>query len=84
MIEIVEASYIREYRIHLLFNNKVSGEVDLKDALWGPIFEPLKNPAFFKAFKVSEELGTIVWENGADFAPEFLYDLVSSKQKNAV
>ncbi len=48
--------------------------VDLKDELYGEVFEPMKAMEKFKAFKVDAVLGTIVWDNGADFAPEFLYE----------
>ena len=48
--------------------------VDLKDELYGEVFEPLKDMERFRSFKVDPDLETIVWENGADLAPEFLYD----------
>jgi hypothetical protein len=47
-------------------------DVDLTNELHGPIFEPLRNVEAFRRFHVHPELRTIVWENGADFAPEFL------------
>lgn len=48
--------------------------VDLKDELYGEVFEPLNNMERFKSFKADPDLETIVWDNGADLAPEFLYD----------
>ncbi len=68
-----EARYQSDYRIWLKFADGVTGEVDLEDELWGDVFEPLKDKVRFAAFVLSEELETIVWPNGADFAPEFLY-----------
>ena len=62
--------------IWLRFNDGVEGEVDLQDELWGPVFSPLKNKAYFKKFRVHPDLHTITWENEADFAPEFLYNIV--------
>jgi hypothetical protein len=78
MVEVVEAKHIEKYIIWLKFNNGVSGKADLENDLWGSVFEPLKNIDTFKRFTVSKELGTIVWENEADFAPEFLLDKVLS------
>jgi hypothetical protein len=60
--------------IWVKFNDGVSGEIDLKDTLWGPVFEPLRDPAEFKKFRVDPVMETIAWENGADLAPEYLYD----------
>lgn len=68
-----EAEYRHEYRIWLKFADGLEGEVDLEAELWGEIFEPLKDKARFAEFALDKELGTIVWPNGADFAPEFLY-----------
>jgi hypothetical protein len=46
--------------------------VDLSRELEGEVFEPLKDVGFFKSFRLDPELRTLVWPNGADFAPEFL------------
>ena len=69
---IVDARYVEKYTIWIKFNDGVEGEVDLKDELWGPVFEPLKSIDKFRKFSVHSDLHTITWENGADFSPEFL------------
>ncbi len=74
MVDVVEARYIRDYTIWLKFEDGVSGEVDLSADLYGPVFEPLRDRDYFRRFVVSRDLGTVSWPNGADFAPEFLYD----------
>lgn len=68
-----EATYQGDYRVRLKFADGAEGEVDLAGELWGQIFEPLKQKSLFAQFSLNDELGTIVWPNGADFAPEFLY-----------
>jgi hypothetical protein len=74
ILHIKEAKYLHDYVIWLKFNDGAEGEVNLKDELYGEVFEPLTDLAMFKAFRVDPVLETIVWENGADLAPEFLYD----------
>ena len=56
------------------FNDGIEGEVDLEDELEGEVFGPLRDKRKFKSFKVDPILETIVWENGADLAPEFLHE----------
>lgn len=72
--EIVDSKYISDYKVWLQFDDGKEGQIDLKDELWGDVFEPLKDLSAFKKVRLNRELGTICWENGADFAPEFLYD----------
>jgi hypothetical protein len=85
MLEITKAEYLDGYRVRLHFNNGEEGVVDLKDSLWGPMFEPLKDINVFKRLKVSGVLHTICWENDADFAPEFLHDkMVEQAQAGGV
>jgi hypothetical protein len=74
MLEVAKAEYIEEYRIQITFNNGASGVVDLKDALWGAMFEKLKDYNIFRTFEVSDVVHTIRWENDADLAPEYLYE----------
>ena len=74
--DVLEARYLRDYIVWLKFRDGTSGEIDLGPELWGEVFEPLKDVAFFRQFKVDPECETLVWPNGADFAPEFLHDNV--------
>jgi hypothetical protein len=74
MIHVIKAEYRGDYRIWVEFSDGASGVADLVDVLWGPVFEPLKDLAAFRRFRVSDVFRTIVWENGADLAPEALYD----------
>ena len=76
MIQVVEARYVRDYVIWLRFNDGLAGEVDLRDELEGPVFEPLRQIEAFRSVRLHPELHTIVWPNGADLAPEFLRERV--------
>ena len=62
-----------DYRVEVRFDDGREGIADLSEALEGPLFEPLRDPDVFKNFRVDEELQTIVWSNGADLAPEYIY-----------
>ncbi|GAB4265929.1 MAG: hypothetical protein Kow0065_16740 [Methylomicrobium sp.] len=68
-----------KYRVWLSFNDDSEGEVDLSSELYGEVFEPLKNKKFFSSFVL--EGHTLSWQNGADFATEFLREqLLNSTQ----
>ena len=72
-VHVVDAKYVSDYKIWIKFDTGDEGGVDLTDMLWGEVFEPLKDREIFRRFTVDPEAGTIVWENGADLAPESLY-----------
>jgi hypothetical protein len=74
ILHVREVKYLHDYVLGLRFYNGAEGEVDLADELDGEIFEPLKNISKFKKVKVDLDIQTLVWENAADIAPEFLYD----------
>jgi hypothetical protein len=76
MLEVTNAIYQDGFKIWIQFNDGTSGIADLYGDLWGQLFEPLKDINLFKKFKVSEIMNTIEWENGADLAPEFLYEKI--------
>jgi len=76
MFRVTEARWVRDFVIHLRFSDGLEGEVDLRDVLDGPVFEPLRDVEVFRTFELHPELHTVVWKNGADFAPEFLHSRV--------
>ena len=76
LVDVIEARYVSGYTLWLRFEDGTEGEIDLASELYGPVFEPLKDLEAFKSFSVPEELGTVTWPNGADFAPEFLYEKI--------
>jgi len=69
-----KAKYLHDYVLQVGFNNGINGEVDLSKELIGEVFGELKDKKKFKSFKVDPVLETVVWKNGADLAPEFLFD----------
>lgn len=71
--QLVEARYVSDHIVRLRFRDGTAGEVDLASELHGPVFEPLRNLQVFKQFRIHPEFHTLVWPNGADFAPEFLH-----------
>lgn len=71
------AAYIDGYRVELLFTDGQTGVVNLEPLLWGEIFQPLHELSAFCRFTVDAELGTIVWPNGADIAPDTLYRMIT-------
>lgn len=73
---LTEAHYVRDYILRLRFQDGAEGEVDLEAQLYGEVFEPLKALEYFRRFRVDPELHTVTWPNGADFAPEFLYERI--------
>jgi hypothetical protein len=68
---VIRAVYGGDYRIRLAFNDGLEKTVDFREWLNGPVFEPLKDRAYFQRFFVDG--GTVCWPNGADIAPETLY-----------
>jgi hypothetical protein len=72
--DVLDAQYRGGFIVWLRFRDGTAGEIDLQPALRGPIFEPLHDPAVFQQFSIHPEFQTLVWPNGADFAPEFLHD----------
>ena len=72
-LEVSEAKYLDNYRIILTFNNGETKTVDLENELNGSVYIPLRKQDYFKNFRV--KYNTVEWENGADYAPEYLYSI---------
>ncbi len=73
LLHITQAEYMSDYKVKVFFNDGKQGIADLAEALKGPVFEPLKEKAFFAQLKVDKESETIAWPNGVDLAPEYIY-----------
>jgi hypothetical protein len=74
MLEIVTAVRVIEpYVLEVRFADGVRRQIDVEPVLHGPIFEPLRDTTLFEEVQVDPVLGTIVWPNGADLSPEYLY-----------
>ncbi len=75
IIGVKNVEYIEGFELKITFDNSEIKVVNLENVLEGEIFEPLKNIEYFKQVRVDEEIETICWENGADFSPEYLYEI---------
>ncbi|MDI6816729.1 MAG: DUF2442 domain-containing protein [Actinomycetota bacterium] len=74
--------YESEYKLILTFEDGSKKIVDLEPYLEGEIFEPLKDIEYFKKVRLNRDVDTIVWDNGADMLPDFLYDIGRSVDKS--
>ena len=83
LIDVTVVEVVGDHRLRLTFADGSVGEVDFSALQWKDIFEPLGDPAYFRQVAVDPELGTIVWPNGADVAPEKLYELAAGRRLSA-
>ena len=75
MHEIVNVRHIERYTLEIEFEDGKKKIIDFTKFLYGEVFEPLKDIDKFASFHIDKELGTIVWDSGADFCPDALYNL---------
>jgi hypothetical protein len=75
---VIRATYRGDYRIELVFQDGVQAIVDFTQWLDGPVFEPLRDREYFKRFFIDG--GTVAWPNGADIAPETLYEEAAAER----
>ncbi len=82
-LHVTNVIYLKNYQLRLEFDDGKIKDIDLNDELYGEIFEPLKDTELFKKVYINPDTGTIEWPNGADFAPEFLYESGREIRKSA-
>lgn len=73
MLRVTDVDYLKDYQLILSFNDGVKKCVDLAPYLTGEVFGPLLDKSLFVQYALTRV--TIEWVNGADFAPEFLYEI---------
>ena len=75
VLHVVSAEVCGPHSLRITFSDGLSKHVDLSPLLHGPVFEPLLDASYFAMVVVDPACGTVVWPNGADLAPEALYEL---------
>lgn len=85
MPRVSSVTSLGDYRLHLEFDDGVGGDIDLggEVSAWAGVLSPLRDRAFFAQVALDDELGTIIWPNGVDLAPEALYDDVVAPPETA-
>ena len=81
---VTSVEYISGYKLRLGFEDDSIKVVDLATHLDGEVFQPLKDLRVFKTARLNPDLDTVVWQNGADMAPEFLYEIGVADQPAAL
>jgi len=81
ILHTTEVTPLPDYRLFLRFNNSQSGEVNLADELDGEVFGALRDPALFATASQHPVMRTAAWANGADWAPEFLCELMQAQRQ---
>lgn len=73
MPSIVAVAALADYTLSVQFDDGTSGTISLRDRLFGPVFEPLRDSLVFGQVYV-DEFSAIAWPNGADLAPDAIYE----------
>ena len=76
MWRVISVEPLHEYCLRVVFADGIEGEIDISDRLFGPVFEPLRDYSLFCQVFV-DEFGAICWPNGADLAPDALYETLA-------
>ncbi len=77
LIDIVEVKVLKNYQLFLRFEDGVEGVIDISKLIpFQGVFCDLKDLNYFASVKLDKELGTIVWDNGADLSSSFLYSCI--------
>jgi hypothetical protein len=72
---VTEVEYETSYRLLLTFEDGSRRRVDLAPHLDGEMFEPLRSLERFRTARLNADIDTVVWDNGADMSPDFLYEI---------
>jgi hypothetical protein len=82
MIRITKVQPLANWQLSVEFSDGSRGIASLKDRLFGPMFEPLRDPKLFAQASI-DEFAAICWPNGADLAPDALYERLAAQNKVA-
>lgn len=83
ILRITQSDVVGSHCLRLAFSDGTHKTVDVRPLLHGPVFEPLRDPTYFARAELDPACGTVVWPNGADFAPEALHELAALESSAA-
>jgi hypothetical protein len=84
LVYVIKAELREDYNVYIEFNDGLSGVIDFKDKITTDHREIIRELVDKNKFnKIKIERHTLCWENGVDFAPEYLYDQIKIRQKIA-
>jgi hypothetical protein len=76
--DVTRVEVLRHYMLHITFRDGTSGHAYLPWLeKWEGVFTDLHSPDFFAQARIDPETKTVTWPNGADIAPELLYNLAA-------
>jgi hypothetical protein len=84
ILHVIQAEVCGDHLLRLTFNDGTRKTVDVGPLLTGPVFEPLRDPAYFARAELDRICGTVAWPNGADFAPEALHELAAVAEPTTI
>jgi hypothetical protein len=81
MIDVTKVRPLEPRRLELEFADGLQAVVDLDQVIsqYQGVFLPLLNADYFRQVTLNQELGTVVWPNGADICPDVLYSFASRR-----
>ncbi len=80
IVHVTQVEVVDDHCLRLAFEDGAEGEVDFSNREWRGVLRPLRDAGYFKKVMLDRELGTIVWPNGADIAPETLHSWVLAER----
>jgi hypothetical protein len=72
MAKIINVRPLPNWQLEIEFDDGTAGTISLADRLFGPMFEPLRDPEFFSQVQL-DGFESICWPNGADLAPDAIH-----------
>ncbi len=83
--DIVTVKPLTNYQLVLCFEDGMEGVVDISQLIqFSGIFAPLHNQVYFAQAQIHPELGTVIWQNGADLDPDVLYAVVANSPSQTI
>ena len=84
MLEVTKFTLQGDYIVYVEFNDGYNGVIDFKEELKKDHREIIQELLDLKLFNtVRLDLDTLCWDNGLDFAPEYLYEQIAVQKKYA-